>query len=234
MEIFTKENWKSSFFLFSPDKSKKNSNSSIFLMNEINFSFKKVKNKNKINFIEIIEYIWEVGYEKLKLISYFCDIINNFILENEKNDAFYEMLKKSIEKLKTSDNLAILCLAFEIKILSCYWIISNLDFYIFENKKIELKDSNKNLFSKKFWWILPPGFSDLENEKNDLVFISNLELKIINFLQKFSFEDISKLDLDFWILSNLIDLFKSIIKQNLQKKMKINLSFQDKNKIAIL
>ena len=212
-DIFTKEDWKKSFFIFNIKKSKTIKPAYLWLWNEIEFIFSSKKNIETISDVKLINSFGSLDLESLKIISYFLELITKLTVKNSPNIELF-LLKKTVFKLiffwVNKDKIR---LFFEIKILSILWFLWELNKFIDTNKKIIL---DKNIaFDLENWWFI----SNFENI-NNIVFLEPFLVKIVNFYKVWNIEKIFKINIENKDFLKIKNLFKTIIKIHCPTKLK--------------
>lgn len=234
--LFSKKNWKIQVFVRNIKSFNKKHWLFLSIWNEIEFDSIKKSSSTSFKDINLIKNIWTLSYEKLVILSYFLEIINNITAENQSNNDFFELIKQSINYLKNENNLLLSCLTFEIKSLTIFWLLHPLNTYVDSSKKINL-DKN-NIFVPEFWWIVEQEIfeNELKNSINttykksyEKFSLKAYHIKLFSFIQDYNFNEIFQVNLPFDGFEKVIYIFRKNLLLNLPWKNKIFPCFLNEN-----
>ena len=221
--IFTKDNWKMSYFIANIKKSKTIFSSYLTIWNEIEIIYIRKSTICYVKDVKLINNIWIIGFEKLVILSYILEISNKITVDDNQNTEFYELIAHSLEFIIKQNNLLKICLIFEIKLLTIFWYLCPLNFYIDSNKKINLDSTNK--LSEEFGWII----EELNPNQKNVNYLRAHHIKTFYFIQHWNYIDIIKLKITHDDFKNELYIFRNNIIHHLSSKNKINPCFLNEN-----
>lgn len=180
--IFSKNNGKISFYLKGIRKSKKRDKEAVELFSLSTFYFSKKQEKYILNDFEILDYNLnlKLNMESLEIGYYLLSLIDKILLENQKQEKLYILLKESLNFLDKKFSLKesyLLILYFLYRII----VNEGIKFSIYGEKYFNIKDSvicnDKNNgveITEKEYFLIKESIENIRELKN-----KNMELKDI-------------------------------------------------------
>ena len=204
-DIFTKEFWRKSFFIYNIKKSKTIKPAYLWLWNEVEFNFSIKKKIPIISELKLLNSFNSCDLNSLKTLSYFLELMFYLTAQEASNYNLYWLWQSVFKLIKSEADSQKIILFFEIRILSILWFLPDLDFFIDTNKKIILKwDIIFDIFS---WWFISQKW-----DCNDIVYLKPDLVKVVNFYKTWELSKIFLIKLNLDDFLKIKNLFKTIIK----------------------
>ncbi|MGL5355368.1 MAG: DNA repair protein RecO [Cetobacterium sp.] len=184
-------------------KSKKRDQSSVDLLTLSNFTFYKKGDKFILNTIDSIDFFYELkkNIDKLEISSYIISVINELVLQGEKEKDFFKRIEKAFYFI--TENTKYKNLLMLLKMMS--WIIKKEGYLI-------------TISGEKYFNISDSVITNFENEKNILLKKEMFEV-LLSIEKKMS---ISGEKVSIEMLTDAIILYEKYINCHLDTNLNLN------------
>lgn len=118
--VYTKNHGKVSLIAKGVRRPKSRKRGHIEVFNKVVFQAQKTHSLDLVTEVEVIEDFYEIrkNLKKVSLAYYFCEVINKITNDSDVNPQVYDILKNSLENLKSENKLKNLRFNFIHKLLS--------------------------------------------------------------------------------------------------------------------
>ena len=210
--VFTKEFGKKKLILKGIRKSKKRDIYASEILVISNFVIYEKGDRNIVSKLEVEEVFLKLKETlfKIEISSYILKILNLIIMENERREKLYKITEKSLKYIEKTDG--------KIKnlILILYYILILLKD---EGLKIEINE-------KGFYFNLEYGKIE-EERKKDSIKLTEIEKKIMMFLENNKVDLILKLNPTGKTILKIISYFEKYLEYHMEIKIRINDFFKE-------